>query len=670
MPRADWLRPEGSDATKEQTKAFRRASAVKTVKPVELPRWAKNPPATYHKVNKPLPKVSLNSKKSALFADGVGGMHNKPLVERRGIRTFGTIVSDSPQNISFLRDVVKAANERLPVDLDSDEMFTTTGVPTTFDRALCIANYHQLPMSYKMVRNDLFRESLGLSAGYTPRQRAIAEEFWDLAWSTGKIVPVNVTKMSQGGIRRFSKSAQWKLDFAEWIMEQPRFEAMLNAVAREDWLTLANEFEMVFLMYIQKRVQVDSPEKVRYANDLLYAITGGLEGVRIETDKKVIIDGQEYPDFSALRIRVVDAGPWVINLWLQIPSSMCMHSLFERFPKTFHVNTDEEIEEVCNGREIYCSDVSEYDQSMSQEAMEIMLSKMAEYWDERIVKAARRLYCSPYYARPVWPHDPKRAEGDPRSKGQWVGDPRDWKTEMWGGNRSGHAATSLMAKGNKVIESLFIIDKIYPVLGNVRSFLLHQQPIVLVNNGDDEIAGFDNDQDYADFKKYRVDKSVGHYVVSPEKGQGYSGRYVCKIGRRRYKCKPRLTTPLEKMFVPEHEWRSALYAHPGLGAMVRVNDLSKTEEGNILLDCILSSFSKNFPGMNFMGTILSDIELDPIQIDGLTRKDQEVLMDPSKLHYKYRIDEINPEVVELSTSKIPVQATEKIARRYYRGLIH
>lgn len=660
-PEGGWfMSPDGAEATTHQKRSFRKSSRFQPRETEEVARWAKYPPREYKNRYPALDAYRPGSNLRTLFGDGVG-RHDVPLVTHRGFPVFGEIRSDTPECINYLRELSHVLNKELPVDLDSEKMFTTTGVHSTFDRTRCVAGYHQTPMNIKIVRNGALRKAMGLSEGYTPRQLAIAREFWDLAWSHAKVGPVNVTKNSAGGIRRFSKSHQWKLDFAQWLLLTENFERMLNAVDKEDWLTLANEFEMVFMMYIQKRVQVDSVDKIRYANDLLYALTSGEEGQRRATDKKVVISGVDTSDFSALRVRVVDAGPWVINLFLQICATGCMHGLFHRYPDTFHVNTDEDIERVCNGREVYCSDVSEYDQSMSKDALEVVFDRQREKWDERIVKAARRLYCSPYYSRPV------TVDG---SEGFFVGDPTKWDVEMWGGNRSGHAYTSLIAKGNKVVESLFIIDTMYPVLGRVEQFLLHRMPIKLVNNGDDEIALFDTTADYLRFKQLRTNKALGHYDVAPETGQGFSGRLICKIGPRRYKCRPKLQTPVERLWIPEHPWGSFLNQNPGIGAMVRVNDLAAHDAGRVVLDAMTMLYRKHFRGYtDFMRTIMLSLEQSQFAFDSYSVKDREVAADPKKIHYKYTPDEIDPRVLEMSTSKIPLEQCEVIFRRYYKGVL-
>jgi len=116
-------------------------------------------------------------------------------------------------------------------------------------------------MSYTPVDNSEYRKELGLTPGYTDRQKAIMTELWKLAASHIVVAPVNVPKLSTGGMRRFSSDVQWKLAFAEWLFEPDNFERMLNAVASDDWLTLANDFETLYATYIQKRGQVDDVGK-------------------------------------------------------------------------------------------------------------------------------------------------------------------------------------------------------------------------------------------------------------------------------------------------------------------------------------------------------------------------------------------------------------------------
>jgi len=313
--------------------AFRISSAVKTVRAKIIAFWGKTPPGKYFDTYRKLPPVGGPHPLETVFANGVAG-HKTPLIGRKSIELLPGVYSFDPRVLEFQRELSKELNQHLKVDLD-DEKFTRNGVHTTFDRLRCPAGYFQNPMSYTAVDNSHYRAELGLTPGYSARQRAIAREVWNLVASHAAVAPVNVPKLSTGGMRRFTSDPQWKLDYAAWLYDLPNFgnfERMLEAVAAKDARLLANDYEAVYATYIQKRGQVDEPGKVRNVFDIEYARSGGTKGRIFPADKRVVIDGVEYPDFSAIRARVVHAGPWVINCFLQVLSTTTMKSLFTRFP--------------------------------------------------------------------------------------------------------------------------------------------------------------------------------------------------------------------------------------------------------------------------------------------------------------------------------------------------
>lgn len=648
---------------KDAERSFRQSTASKRPKVEEKAIFGLHKPEAYKvdyrepepwKTGDPLGRLFMNGR----------ARHSEPLVDRRpreilpGIRSFDTNV------LLFLRGVADECDKQFKVDVDA-EGFTKTGVHTTFGKLKSPAGYLQNPMSAKTVDNTLLREELGLLPGYTKRQREIAVLLWKQVWSQATPASVNVPKASAGGMPRFSHSPQWKLDYLYWKTQPGTYDSFLRAVEAEDVERLHNEFEVVYGMYVQKRLQLDNVGKVRLANDWKYAITGGRSGRRFETDKQVVIDGVDWPDFSASRVRVIDAGPWTINCDLQMVASSHLRSLFKRWPSTFHVNTPEDIASVTERRYIFCSDVSEYDQSMSRDALSVVFETMREYYPEGVVRSAERLYQAPYFAKPL------SLDG---KKGQWIADPMDWKFEMNSGNRSGHAFTSLVAKVNKVAETLAILDLIYPVTDrNLEEYLRGTMPMGTVNNGDDEITWAASRADLSKFKTLRSQPHLGHYVVTPEQGQGFSGLLLTRQDERdtNYVPRPKLQTALEKCYVPERDIGGVLRPYWPIGWMDRIDALHSSDIGRAIWDVHNHYYRKHLEPEHgtLSGLLEKGMRSLPPDLHTLSSIEKEVLADPSKLHYKYTSDEVGSRVVSLLTSNVPASYTEQWLRRYYKGTL-
>lgn len=647
---------------KQAVRSFKESTASSHV--VRDPGvWGLHKPEEYLGLYGKAPTFTKGDPLGKIFMDG-RNKHSEPLVERSPRLILPGLSSFNPNVLRFQRELAKELDAALPVSLD-DELFTPTGVHASFKNILGVAGYMQTPMSAKVIDTTFFRESLGLLPGYTARQKQIATMLWRLVWARARPAKVKVPKHSAGGMRRMSYDVQWKLDYALWKTSAPNYDRFLGMVESSDVYGLANDYEIVYGMYTQKRLQLDSINKVRYANDFEYALSGGRKGKREPTDKKVVIDGTEWEDFSALRVRVIDAGPWAINCDLQMVASSHMRALFQQFPSVFHVNTEEEIKAVVDGKLVYCSDVSEYDQSMSRDAIAVVFETMREFYAEGICRSAERLYQAPYFARPL------SLEG---KRGVWIKDPMDWDFEMNSGNRSGHAFTSLVAKVNKVAESLAIFDILYPVNEtSIVAYLKGNMPIGLINNGDDEVIWTDAESDMRRFRALRGDLHVGHYVVAPEVGQGYSGLLLVRKNRdeRIYHPSPRLQTPFEKCYVPERSVGTILRPYWPVGWFDRINSLHQTDAGREAWKIHNFVYAKHLE--NEIGPLIGVLERGlrslPLIANDLTPIERAVLADSDKLHHKYDDEDVRDSVLALVTSNVPLEYVERWLRRYYTGVI-
>lgn len=602
------------------------------------------------------------------FEDAFGNgraMHNVSLITRRPVEWWYGVQSFDPRALTFTRNLVKELNARLPVDLDEDG-FSKHGVFANFDKLKTVAGYTMSKMSHPVMDNSDFRSQLGLRNQFTPREMVIATEMWTLVWKSLTLRPVNTSKISVSGMRQFTYDLQYKLDFAQYLIEGKHLERMLDAVDKNDYLTLSNEFDTIFALYIQKRVQVDSVGKERFVRDLKRAIMGGEEGTYTAADKHVDLPGGDWSDFSAGRARVVQAGPWTVNCILQMISTCHMYSLFDKYPSTFHVNTEEELKAECDGYHIWASDVSEYDSTMPWPMLQCALDTCREYWDPRMVKAAERLLLAPYYSRPLELTRP----GEKR-KGYWVGDPRDPESKLKTGNRSGHAWTSLIAKVNKVIDTLVVCDKIFPVLGKVEMFLQGKMPIRFLNNGDDEVI-IARDKRILDlFVQYRLDLNIGQYKVEAESGHGFSGRLMCRESRSSVVYTPtaKIHTAFEKWICPERSINTEHRKYPTIGMMDRITNLMRTDQGREAWSIAMSVWRTDMkPHFGDFNAVLSE-QHAKINIDtsSYTSKEKELIDDPDKIHYKFKDDEIREDVLKLVTSKIPLTTVETVVSQYYKG---
>lgn len=606
-----------------------------------------------------IPTFTRTNGRSKAFGMG-GNKHATPLNARRSTLILPGLSSFNPIALSFQGALSEQLNAELTPDVD-EEGFTTTGVYGSFDSIRSVSGYEQTPMSPVMVNNAVIRKELGLSLNYSEVERAIANEFWELAFSSYKVKPLKVPKKSTWGAIRFTTDHTLKRAYADWLLQPDIFEQMLATHHSGDLVALANEYEMLLMFYLQKRTQVDPPSKVRKFFDYDYAVSGGERGATGNTDKSVVIEGRRYDDFSAMRVRTVQAGPWPVNVVNSVIATGTLHALFERFPNTFHINTPEEIEKAVNGHNVYASDVSQYDASMSEEAIDVFFDCATKYWDERMVKISRDHMFSCYYARPLDLHS---------TRGKWVGDPMSSELKVCGGNRSGHGATSLVAKGNKIIDELIVFHKIgIPVLGNIESILKGESVLKLINNGDDNLI-LGNGPIFDKYVAARSDPKAGHYLVEREVGCVYSGNVIMKTDSQFvYSVAPRVTTSFEKMYVPERSIGGVMRPFWHIGWLQRINEVPKTDAIGRAWDIHHRVYRDILePHIGSLVGILADASRRAeFRFDDLTYAEREVLEDPDKLHYKFLESDVRDEIVSTAFGAVPVSVVEPIINTYYKG---
>lgn len=632
--------------------------------------------ADYHAKYPPLKPFNGPNDYGKALALG-GDKHLMPLVTRKRMFMYPGMDSFHPKVLKFQDAFATALNEQVKPEVDKQTGYSTNGVHTTFDTLRTVPGYMSNPMSAIMVHNKEYRASLGLEAGYDVVGRAIARNVWELIWSRYKPSAIKVTKKSSGGAPRFTNDAEWKIDFAMFAYEQNNFDKICKLVLAEDWLTLANEFEMLWMLYMQKRDQVDTIEKQRFVFDKIFAETGGKEGWSGNADKSVNLPGVENVErFVATRARNIQAAVWTVNCICSIVSTGTMQAMFEDYPQLFHTNTPEEIERAVNGHEVYASDVKEYDRSMSEDALDVVFETARKYWSEPMVRIAERLMFACYYSRPL-EMDGKR--------GFWMGKLFASERQIVAGNRSGHNWTSLVAKINKVIDELIALARMgLPILGNERKYMKQQGVVKLVNNGDDNLTcGTKTFIDrYAHFRDDpKTGPRSGHYLVGREVGCVYSGNVLMRpdLSVARYKPVSRLATAFQKIYCNERSVGGHMRPMWDIGIHVRIRDAEKHPYGglaweihNRLFRDILEPTFGSFNSLLIRGAKERKEKLDyDISVTGLTQQERSVIDDPADLSWRgYTDTEVRPWVQELlGVGRIQFQHFEHIVKQHYKGTL-
>lgn len=604
---------------------------------------------------------------SKAFAFG-GNKHRLPLVTRKPVQVLPRVYSHDPRFLRFLLALTNRLNEEIKPEVDPTTGYSTNGVHADFSSLATVAGWMMNPMSAIMSTNYSYREKdLGLEPKYDIVGKTIATNVWRLIWSRYKPSPLKVAQRSTGGAPRFSTDEVWKIDFANWVFDEGNFNEILRLIGKRDWVTLANEFEILFMLYMQKREQVDSVGKPRFVFDRDYAESSGAVGWSGDADKTVDIPGltaEECAQLSATRARNVQAAIWTVNCILSIVSTGTMQAMFEDYPSLFHINTAEDIKAAIDGYEVYASDVKEYDRSMSEDALDTAFRVAREFWSSELIDAAERLMFACYYSRPL------SVDG---TRGFWMGELFGDGKQIIAGNRSGHAWTALIAKVNKVIDELIALYRMgIPTLGNELKYMKNQGIVKLINNGDDNLT-FGDKRIVDRYAEFRADPRSGHYLVSREVGCVYSGLVAMRenLDVPRYTPVPRVQTGMQKLYCPERSIGGVFRRFWHIGVEARMANANLHPSGTHVWEIhnrIYHEYMEPHFG-SFNSLLLEGAAASPLAITHEKPADREVIEDPDKLLWKFKDGDVSEQVVNMLTKRIPYERIKKIVETHYKGVL-
>lgn len=605
-------------------------------------------------------------------------LHRAPLVSRkpvtiipgfgegdRGVRSF------DPAYLSFLRKLVDGLNEELPVDLDENLFVGPTAIQAPFDTLKTVAGYSMSPMSLAVNDNALFVESLGLPSTFrSPRHAAIFDLFARRMFSRWKPASVKTPKMSTSGAPVWKTSAKMKREHATFLLANNN--RVLSFWMKRDLVGLAAYAKVVFMMNAGRRDQVDAVGKEREVFPLAYAESGGRIGRPIIADKHVQIDGVDWDDFSATRARLFKGGPYAANMYAQIIATGTMHGgLFEQFGPTFHcTDVVAAMGEIGPDEELICSDATEYDRSMATFLIKRLFAIAREFWSPELIDWCEHLCWCSCYSRPVG-LDPK----DPTNRPVLIGDPWDSEDQIYGGNPSGHAWTSLIAKFMMVYDWLSTVDDLTnDVVENIDAYLLHQRPLKTRNNGDDGMY-FGQGGLMKQYIQYRFnpdkEKNPGYFVLKPEVGQVWSGYLLYRKPDGYFTAYPRLHTPFSKMLCPERSAGSNFRPSWTIGILQRVLESTHPKHG-VAMEIFFRTWRDHAAPVYgpFMELIMNHHERLALPTEGLTRIDMEVLDKPELLYYKYTEADVSPIVLTMLFERaLSVEEVLPFVESHYSGTI-
>jgi hypothetical protein len=579
------------------------------------------------------------------------------------VEIFPGIFSTDPQYMVFVSDLVKRLQSRFKKTVLESGFFDSTAISTNFQELNTVAGVKSKPIGYTLVGNEEFRNEKRLASGFVKsRHELIFREFMELCYdgynyeATGQIA-----KISSSGFPMFTNDVGYKLKHLN-ILAHNVSDIMVK-IGKRDFKGLWTSYKLSFCGALSIRSQYDSwlydngtfTPKPRSVIDAEYAMSGGKKGLRFPAEKRVLLNGFLYVGKAANRIRIVSAKPSAYNnmgtSWFEGFRSWTD----AKYPETWkHKGRSDILRKAKKYLAVMGLDVTEYDKSFPYWLFEQWINSLPITEEARSFMRFGMLSPTFYSSQgetpdPMWTGDPF----DPEYYSQYVGLP------------SGIFFTSALGKIGFTFAMLCMIDDVTgDVLGNIDAILKHEHPVYAISNmGDDTLLHSNSDElirrlkDRAEHSEFGMSE---YFVVDIEDGVRFLGNvgYIDKSGEINL-CGD-MATYLGNMLVPERSINSKMRKYGVYGLLERRAAYEDNPSFQEIDGIFQATFAEHY-GFNWMDMLMDNVVYPTDENIAVTSfADLEVLLDPSKLFYKYDENDISQSVLETIESNIPMDIANKL----------
>ena len=649
----------------------------------------------------------------ALFFNDPSKRHLAPLRNRDkqysegGIEVDVGIQSDDYEFLMFKHRLASSLTKALPATVDDQGRVTGNGIRSNFHGLNYVGGYPQNPATYPLVDNTYLREKeKGLKNQWTkPWHETCARALTRLFFRGIAPVPVKIRVGSSSMMPFYTKQMNLKLDLVrhalsngkragELIMEGNHVDAWVNYY-------IGGAYHTVYRRQATDAVIVQEDGSLRPKDrpvaDLTYALTGGRGGSFAPANRELVNMEFRLPGpFFRERNRTAMGGPLGLNANLMVIAQAVRAHIYKTYAYTYHHTTRlSQQEDVQKMGFIIAADVSNHDWFwptwvVDTIADELLKLGYAEWW----VALYRLRMKLPNYVTDVAP-----GEGN-----ILLGDWRDPSNQ--GGLPSGNSFTDL--DGAWLMTLVYFIMQVehtYPELiaqlgsdaGAERvldAYLRGTLPIKLKDKSDDALLGWSDphlqSRAQALHDKMSKGESVSDYMsISYEHGGAFLGSVLLYPESRdtsRVTLIGNGASLVYNMFSPEFGIQSALKdrtnakrPYPGLAWATLSQNYGTAPSYTEILDQIEFNWSKIYHESfrirrekwlrESEKQLMLDLrkrsatsmlpDLDPITL--------EVLMDPSKLEWKYAAGDVSSSISDLLFNGIPLEEVEPFFKEIYHG---
>lgn len=564
------------------------------------------------------------------------------------------INSLNPQYVKFkvaLRDFL---NENFKTTVNDDGFAVGQPIVGNFDALEAATGVPMYPLNTPPSDNLPLLNELGIETqGFkTKRHQKIFECIFDCMFGTYKPANTYVSKPSSSTFPfHLSGEESWdaKIGMANKVLGS--IDVWLDLIAKGDWIKLAAEYKTIMCYILSVRHQPERGSKDRRVN---------LEdGTTTIAEKYAHLLELGVENASAMRVRTVYGLCGVINYVMSTMWTARREHYFHEYAATWHHTGPDQLFESLKGLVDQIGlDVTQMDQTVPRWFLEAYTARLPSIMDDRIAKLVSFVNGAPYFAAALGPNSTNFLMGDPFDQSTW---------DINVGLASGRWDNPDIGKLWMTFVYASFMDDVYPwfpdgeyktnMIATHRFLKGKDERWTLLDMGDDAIAGAKTKAAAFAMRGHLKEDMPSPYAkLDLEFGLVFLGNVVYKdksgILQRPA---PNPITYIVNRYCPERGITDRFNRFWGFGfdqarihyemAGPIITELRESVDmiWNQHVDyatpaqCAAEHRARVHP--NFPVASLSPI-------------DREVMMDPSKLRWKFRPDEVSEDVINLNSWSI------------------
>lgn len=563
-----------------------------------------------------------------------------------------------------------STHPELQVEIDENGFASDNAIVKNFYQLLTVAGEVMNPVSMAPVDNTTLTEELNLVHTFiTPRHKQIADTLFDAMM--GRMYAEDLTFRKAASIGALHRSTDVVLKKTLVFRLFERFAEFKKLLLAGDLKAIAMTFQVVWIAILGLRLQPDVVDKVkdgvfkskdREVNDYAYAVSGGKEGKRFPADKRVFKNGEELLNNFAMRARNMWQAAGVINSFLSAFMVMHRANYLHRFAFTWkHRSSAELVEKLKRFMIIIGVDVKQFDQSIPSFFIDYFVTSFERYWDPAVVEAMRLTAHTCYIQT-----DPTVNTRVPKTR--FYGDPFDKSSFVHKlGLPSGVCWNPDFGKWYGTFVNLCMLDDHFGdvlEVGIERILKGQHDGYCILNSGDDAVLAT-NDPTFRVFlTKFFKEKKPYYLRVEPEVGVSFLGNVLYKTREGVLNACPNIVSFVVNTLVRERdiEHKTSIKTwHVGWKAKKMHFRLAPTYD--IVYDIWKTLHAKHFDeDINARAEYAEKKYGDYVDISDPGQDNAvaiDVLLDDSKISYKYEKDDLPASIVDKYLGVVPFDTYER-----------